>query len=131
MSDSGCSVHEPDDNAAVLWLRKAAAQNEQSIRINRASADYSFRTWYVERIDERKTISAVAILQDDAMGNQTRRYAVRQEVDSSWAVYDVFTGMSAKPSTWKLEGLPEQEARVFCAILNEKDAARRVINDRR
>ncbi len=78
-----------------------------------------------------KTGLAAAILQEDAMTSSTRRYALRQELDFSWTVYDVFTGTSAKPSTWKLESLPEKDARIFCAILNEKDAARRIIGDRK
>ncbi|WP_141720064.1 hypothetical protein [Rhizobium sp. YK2] len=61
----------------------------------------------------------------------TRRYAIRREMDQSWTVYDLFTGVPAKPSTWALENLPEKEARIFCAILNEKDAARRVIRNPR
>ncbi|KAA1184610.1 hypothetical protein FP026_04335 [Rhizobium tropici] len=65
------------------------------------------------------------------MATNTRRYAVRREMDLSWTVYDLFTGMPAKPSTWALENLPEKEARVFCAILNEKDAARRIIRDQK
>ncbi len=85
----------------------------------------------VEMIDIRKGISAAAILQEDAMATETRRYAVRREIDSSWTVYDVFTGAPAKPSNWRLENLPEKEARVFCAILNEKDAARRIARDRK
>ncbi|MGG6894808.1 MULTISPECIES: hypothetical protein [Rhizobium] len=78
-----------------------------------------------------KTVLAAAVLQENAMATSTRRYAVRREMDSSWTVYDVFTGVSAKPSTWELENLPEKEARVFCAILNEKDAARRIVRDRK
>ena len=83
----------------------------------------------MEVIDVRKAISAVAILREDAMATITRRYAIRREMDLSWTVYDLFTGVPAKPSTWTLENLPEKEARVFCAILNEKDAARRVTRD--
>lgn len=78
-----------------------------------------------------KAVSAAAILQEKAMATSTRRYAVRQEMDFSWTVYDVFTGVPAKPSTWELENLPEKEAQVFCAILNEKDAAHRIIRDRK
>jgi hypothetical protein len=85
----------------------------------------------VELIDVRKAVSAVAILQEDAMATITRRYAIRREMDLSWTVYDLFTGVPAKPSTWALENLPEKEALVFCAILNEKDAARRVTRDRK
>ncbi len=55
---------------------------------------------------------------------------LRQEPDFSWTVYDVFTGKTAKPTTWELDKLPEKEARIFCAILNEKDAARRIISGR-
>ncbi|MBB4566730.1 hypothetical protein [Rhizobium leucaenae] len=78
-----------------------------------------------------QAVSAAAILQEDAMANHTRRYDVRQEMNFSWTVFDVFTGLPARPSTWKLESLPEKEARVFCAILNEKDAALRNIRDRK
>ncbi len=63
------------------------------------------------------------------MAVRTKRYDVRREIDFSWTVYDVFTGMTAQPSTWRLEALPEKEARVFCAILNEKDADRRSVTD--
>jgi len=77
-----------------------------------------------------KTNSAVAILHENAMARTTKRYALRQEPDFSWTVYDVFTGKTAKPTTWELDKLPEKEARIFCAILNEKDAARRIISGR-
>ena len=85
----------------------------------------------MKMIDVRKAVSAVAVLQEDAMVTSTRRYAIRREMDLSWTVYDLFTGVAAKPSTWALENLPEKEACVFCAILNEKDAALRIIRDQK
>ncbi len=76
-----------------------------------------------------KTASAVAILQEDRMADMTARYAVREEIDRSWTVYDVFTGLPAKPSTWFLVDLSEKQAEMYCTIVNAKDAARRSEHD--
>lgn len=61
----------------------------------------------MEVIDVRDAVSAVAILQEEAMATITRRYAIRREMGLSWIVYDLFTGVPAKPSTWALENLSE------------------------
>lgn len=61
------------------------------------------------------------------MAAQTLRYAIRQEIDCSWTVYDVFTAQPAKPSTWILIDLSEAHASTYCAIINAKDAARRTV----
>ena len=52
------------------------------------------------------------------------RYAVRQEMDSSWTVYDTFTGRPAMPSTWCLVDLSQSQANIYCAIINAKDENR-------
>jgi hypothetical protein len=59
------------------------------------------------------------------MAAQILRYAIRQEIDCSWTVYDVFTAQAAKPSTWILIDLSEAQASAYCAIINAKDSARR------
>jgi len=64
------------------------------------------------------------------MRAETFRYAVRQERDFTWTVFDVFTGLAAKPTTWFLNDLSEGQAGIYCAIINAKDAARRRKRDR-
>jgi hypothetical protein len=70
------------------------------------------------------TIPAVAILHEDRMAALSLRYAVRQEPDSSWTVYDTFSGRPAMPSTWCLVDLSEHQANIYCAIINAKDTDR-------
>ncbi len=72
-----------------------------------------------------RTIPVVAILQEDRMTHETMRYAVRQELDRSWTVFDVFTGQPAKPSTWALVDLSQGQAGMYCTIVNAKDTNRR------
>ncbi len=71
-------------------------------------------------MDERS--SSRCILHEDWV---TNRYAIRQELDHSWTVYDVFTGVPAKPSTWRMVDLSERQAGIYCEIINMKDAERR------
>lgn len=59
------------------------------------------------------------------MAKATSRYAVRREKDHTWTVYDVFTGVAAKPSTWFLVNLTQEQADIYCAVINAKDAERR------
>jgi len=70
------------------------------------------------------TIPAVAILHEAGMDALSFRYAVREEFDHSWTVYDTFTGRAAKPSTWCLVELSENQANIYCAIINAKDINR-------
>ncbi|OEC95572.1 hypothetical protein A9Z06_30875 [Rhizobium sp. YK2] len=59
------------------------------------------------------------------MSRVTLRYAVRQERDRTWTVYDIFTGRAAQPTHWILSILTEKEAKAYCTILNVKDVERR------
>ncbi|MCL6708312.1 hypothetical protein M8R20_15030 [Pseudomonas sp. R2.Fl] len=59
------------------------------------------------------------------MEKTTSRYAVRREQNHTWTVYDVFTGLAAKPSTWFLVDLTQDQADTYCAVINAKDAERR------
>jgi hypothetical protein len=70
------------------------------------------------------TIPAVAILHEAGMAALSPRYAVREEPDHSWTVYDTFTGRPAMPSTWCLVDLSESHANIYCAIINAKDTNR-------
>ncbi|WP_132411852.1 hypothetical protein [Neorhizobium sp. S3-V5DH] len=58
------------------------------------------------------------------MAALSSRFAVRQERDRSWTVYDTFTDRPAIPSTWCLVDLSESQANIYCAIINAKDANR-------
>ncbi len=51
----------------------------------------------------------------------TKRFAVRIQPSSEWAVHDVFTGAAAKPSNWPLIDLPLDKAREYYGILNAMD----------
>jgi hypothetical protein len=68
--------------------------------------------------------SASCIGRDEALGSPRLRYEKLQEVDGLWTVYDTFSNLPAKPSTWALVDLPVREADIYCAIINEKDQAR-------
>lgn len=59
------------------------------------------------------------------MSKLTFRYAVRQECDCTWTVFDIFTGKAAEPTHWILNVPTEKEAKTYCAILNVKDMERR------
>lgn len=63
------------------------------------------------------------------MAKTTSRYAVRREGDCTFTVYDVFTGLAARPTTWFLVNLTQDQADIYCAVINAKDAERR--GDRR
>jgi hypothetical protein len=56
--------------------------------------------------------------------NHSTRYDIREEADGYWTVYDTFSNRPAKPSTWLLVELPEKDASIYCAIINEKHRAR-------
>jgi hypothetical protein len=68
--------------------------------------------------------SASCIGRDQALDSPRLRYEKLQEADGSWTVYDTFSNLPAKPSTWALVDLPVREADIYCAIINEKDRPR-------
>jgi hypothetical protein len=68
------------------------------------------------------TIPAVAIFHEGRMAALSPRYAVREERDRSWTVYDTFT--DRYPSTSCLVDLSESQANIYCAIINAKDTDR-------
>lgn len=72
-------------------------------------------------IDERTTIPVDAIDQEAFMA--ITRYEAREEPNLTWSVYDIFTGRPARPSTWTLTDLTENEADVYCAIINAKNSS--------
>jgi hypothetical protein len=79
---------------------------------------------YLRSVDTT-TILAIAILHEVSMADETMRYAVRQELDLGWTVYDVFTGGPAMPSTYCLTNLSESQADMYCTVINARDIARR------
>ncbi|KGD86206.1 hypothetical protein JL39_29030 [Rhizobium sp. YS-1r] len=95
--------------------------------VARRTRDFLYAS--LRMIDDANAVLAAAILQGDWMADLTARYAVREEIDRSWTVYDVFTGLPAKPSTWFLVELSEKQAEMYCTIVNAKDAARRGEHD--
>lgn len=56
---------------------------------------------------------------------ETKRYAIRMQPNLEWAIYDVFTGATAKPSSWPLVDLPLEKALEYCGFLNSIDRFRR------
>ena len=49
---------------------------------------------------------------------------MRQEANSSWTVYDTYSSEPEIALGWSLGGLSNREARICCAIVNEKHNAR-------
>ncbi|CAK7255774.1 hypothetical protein [Shinella sp. YE25] len=56
---------------------------------------------------------------------ETKRYAIRIQPNLEWTIYDVFTGATAKPSSWPLVDLPFEKAFEYCGFLNSIDRFRR------
>jgi len=53
------------------------------------------------------------------------RFAVRIEVDTTWTVYDIFTGQPAKPTRWQLVGLTRTKAIEYRDLINAKELKQR------
>jgi len=53
------------------------------------------------------------------------RFAVRMEIDTTWTVFDIFTGQPAKPTHWQLVGLSRTKAIDYRDIINAKELKQR------
>lgn len=61
--------------------------------------------------------------QDDKASHLCR-YEMRQEVNRSWTVYDTYSSGPEIALAWSVGNLSNREARICCAIVNEKHDAR-------
>lgn len=52
------------------------------------------------------------------------RYALRQELDGSWTVYDIFTGVAYAERTLTAFGMPQEFAERLAYLLNLEYRAR-------
>ncbi|PZM08948.1 hypothetical protein CPY51_27470 [Rhizobium tubonense] len=53
------------------------------------------------------------------------RFDTKQEIDRSWMVFDIFTGMPVTFAGRAMHGLGEQVARELVGMLNAQDMLRR------
>jgi hypothetical protein len=61
----------------------------------------------------------------------TDRYDIRRELDRTWTVLDVFTGVAAEVGGKTVVGLQVDDAEELMNILNYEDAVRRGLPKKR
>ena len=117
------------DPISSRQLHRAVQEAADVAGIHKRVSPHTLRHSFATHLLEDGTdIRVIQVLLGHSKLETTALYA-KVSTRTIHAVYDVFTGLAARPTTWFLVNLTQDQADIYCAVINAKDAERR--GDRR